>query len=347
LPAAYTVEELLTDDTFLAYVLGTDPAAVRQWEDRLRRQPQHALVVGEARRLIRLLAIKPEPLAGATLEEEVQRLESRLAAAPVRPIAQGRPQERPGRVPTFWLRAAASLLFLLVSAVLAWTLLLKPTRWLTCRTAAGESKLVVLPDSSVVFLSGGSTLRYPRHWHNQGHREVWLQGDAFFHVRPKAVPGGLKFRVHAAGTTVEVLGTRFNVWNKGRQVRVVLNEGKVKVNVGKGQQRQPVFLEPGEMVEVPANRRQVRKSRVALAAHPAQKENKIVFEDAPVRRIALVVKEYYGLQVRLQDSAIADLRISGTLPTNNEERFFKALAIILDLKITKGPDKQVTFQRNH
>jgi transmembrane sensor len=336
--AAYTVEGLLTDESFLAYVLGTDPAAVWLWEDRLRRHPGQAPVIEEAASLIRLMAIRPAPLAQADLDVEVRKLEARLAGGRLRPVSAARPQA------SLWMRVAASLLLLLLPALLAWLLLFKPDPMLTYRTQAGESAVVVLPDSSAVFLSGNSTLRYPKDWQGRASRQVWLQGEAFFHVQPKPVAGGLKFLVHTGQASVEVLGTRFNVWNRNQNTRVVLNSGKVKVNVGKG--RQPVVMAPGEMVELWRGSARPRKTKVALAAHPAQKESKVVFQDASIRRIVLVVKEYYGLQVRLQDSSIAELRISGTLPTNNEKSFLKALAIILDLEITKGKNKEVIFKRN-
>ncbi|CAN5912079.1 pyoverdine signaling pathway anti-sigma factor FpvR [soil metagenome] len=344
--SAYTVEELLTDESFLAYVLRTDQEAVRQWENRLRQHPEQAPVIEEASHLIRLMAFKPEPIADAAIAQEVQKLETWLSSAPVRPISAGQPVLKQAWGYS-WLRVAASLLFLLVPAVIAWMLLSKPAELLAYQTSAGESTVVVLPDSSVVFLSGNSTPRYPSNWQGQPTREVWLEGEAFFHVQPKPVPGGVKFLVHAAHATVEVLGTRFNVWNRDQKTKVVLSSGKVKVNVGEGDERQPVFMEPGEMVELSASSPKPLKSKVTLEEHPAQKEKKIVFQDAPIRQIALVVKEYYDLKVKLHDSSIADLKISGTLPTNNEESFFKALAIILDLEITKGTDKEVIFKRNH
>jgi transmembrane sensor len=346
-PSAYTVEELLTNESFLAYVRGTDQEAVRLWENKLRQHPEQAAVIGEASHLIRLMALRPEPIADAVMEQEVQKLEARLSSTLVRSI----PAARPGRNPAWgtysWQRVAASLLFLLVPAAIAWHLFFKPNELLTFQTPAGKSTMVLLPDSSVVFLSGNSSLRYAQNWQGQPKREVWLEGEAFFHVQPKPVPGGVKFLVHAAQATVEVLGTRFNVWNRNQKIQVVLSSGKVKVNVAEGNAGQPVFLEPGEMVELSATNLGPRKSKVSPGEYPAQKENKIVFQDVPISQIALVVKEYYGLKIRLQDSSIADLRISGTLPTNNEESFFKAMAIILDLEITKGPHKEVLFKRNH
>ena len=340
---AYTVEQLLTDDSFLAYVLRTDPQAVRLWESRLRQQPHLAPLIEEATHFIQLMAIKPEPVCDTTLQQEAQKLEAHLSCAPLKPFSSGQPDVKQMWASS-WLRVAASLLFLLVPALIAWVLLSKPSQLLSYQTPAGESMVVLLPDSSVVFLGGNSTLRYSANWQRQAMRQVWLEGEAFFHVRAKPLAGGVKFLVHAANATVEVLGTRFDVSNRGQKTKVILSSGKVKLQESNG--RQAVFMKPGEMVELSDNSPKPVKSRVSLHAHPAQKENKVVFQDAPIGRIALVVEEFYGLKVKLQDSSIADLKISGTLPTNNQESFLKALAVILDLDITRGTNKQVIFKRN-
>lgn len=334
-----TPEELLADDSFLAYVRGTDTKAVRKWEEWQQRHADQAALTGEARLLVLALAMQPPLVSDAVVEQEVLQFKARLAA------------ER-GQTGTAWqlgrhagrMGMAAALVVLLVTLAVAWMGFWRPqSDLLTCRTLTGESRVVVLPDSSVVILSGNSTLQYGAHWPARASRQVWLQGNAFFDVLPKPVSGGLKFQVHVGPATVEVLGTRFSVGNRKSQVKVVLHSGKVKVKTGKNSNLPPVMLRPGQMVAFSSQK--VRGRLSWARSESVQKEKKIVFENAPVRRIALVVKAYYGLELKLQDSTLADLRISGTLPTTNEESFFRALALILDLEITKV-NKTITFQRN-
>ncbi len=57
-------------------------------------------------------------------------------------------------------------------------------------------------------------------------REVWIEGEAFFSVKPSSVPRA--FLVHTASNmNVEVLGTTFNVVDRHGRMQVVLNSGKV------------------------------------------------------------------------------------------------------------------------
>lgn len=47
------------------------------------------------------------------------------------------------------------------------------------RTAYGEIRQVMLPDSSVVFLNANSTLRIAEEWGPSESRGVWLDGEAY------------------------------------------------------------------------------------------------------------------------------------------------------------------------
>jgi transmembrane sensor len=343
---SYSVEQLIADDSFLAYVLRTDPEAVRAWESWIIQHPEQRAVADEAVRIIHLMAIRQETVSEADIQSELERFEAALADAPVVSLSPGTRNVRQTAAWSWWTRIAASLVLLLVAALTVWVLVLGPAAQVAYQTGAGESRLLVLPDSSLVYLGESSTLRHPRYWWLRTSREVWLEGDAFFHVKPKPAEGGVKFLVHASQATVEVLGTRFNVWNRNRQTRVVLNSGKVKLSRERRQQTDAIYMEPGDMVELAAEDARPLKTRVAVPDAPPQKGNKIVFDNSSIREVALVVEEYYGLRLRIQDQTIEDLRITGTLPTNNEASFLKALSVVLNLEVVKESDRDVLLKSN-
>lgn len=55
-------------------------------------------------------------------------------------------------------------------------------QWVTQYAKKGEQLVFQLSDSTVVYLSGGSSIQYPTHFDVQG-RIVHLQGEAFFEVK--------------------------------------------------------------------------------------------------------------------------------------------------------------------
>ncbi len=93
----------------------------------------------------------------------------------------------------------------------------------TVSTKNGEMASAYLPDSSIVYLNSGTTIRFNiNSWHE--NREVMLEGEAFFKVK-----AGSKFSVVTLNSITSVLGTSFNVYARGKEVRVSCITGKVLV----------------------------------------------------------------------------------------------------------------------
>ncbi|HUW06508.1 MAG TPA: FecR domain-containing protein [Williamwhitmania sp.] len=122
------------------------------------------------------------------------------------------------RIGKFVAMAAAAIIGLFI---VTWFFLNGDERKIS--TGFGEMATVYLPDSSVVILNSGTTIWYsPKDWNKE--RLVKLDGEAFFKVKH-----GQKFSVVAAKTVTRVLGTTFNVYARGSEVRVSCLTGKVQV----------------------------------------------------------------------------------------------------------------------
>jgi hypothetical protein len=85
---------------------------------------------------------------------------------------------------------------------------------------------IVLNDGSEIFLNSMTQLKFPSVF-SESHREIWVSGEAYLKIaRNPAKP----FFVHLPESTVEVLGTEFNVnsYDSGI-VRVALVNGSIKM----------------------------------------------------------------------------------------------------------------------
>ena len=100
-----------------------------------------------------------------------------------------------------------------------------PILSVTENTRTGETRLIELPDGSVVTLASNSELTYEI---NKTNRNIQLSGHASFEVaRNENAP----FTVNANDIDVTVLGTGFDVDAfPDQEVRVFVNHGKVRVN---------------------------------------------------------------------------------------------------------------------
>ncbi|MNK15547.1 fec operon regulator FecR [compost metagenome] len=85
---------------------------------------------------------------------------------------------------------------------------------------------IILPDSSIVWLKGKSSLSYPASF-SDSVRTVNLDGEALFEVaKDKDHP----FVVKTGNYTTRVLGTSFNLNTRDKNYKLIVLTGKVQVN---------------------------------------------------------------------------------------------------------------------
>lgn len=89
--------------------------------------------------------------------------------------------------------------------------------------SANQTKLVTLPDNSEITLNENSKIIYNNNF-GVNNRDLILEGEAYFEVhRNEEIP----FKVFVDNSTVEVLGTSFNINSFKNNVRVSVTSGKV------------------------------------------------------------------------------------------------------------------------
>lgn len=248
-------------------------------------------------------------------------------------LASAVPRRKLRRLP-YWAAAAVLLIGLLAGSAWLWQALPAPGRLTELATHNGELRTVRLPDGSSVTLNANSTLRYAATWPASAPREVWVDGEAFFSV--KHMPNNQRFRVHTAGNfTVEVLGTKFTVYRRHAQARVVLLSGKVRVDFD--DRRQPdVLLKPGELLQTAdARPQQLTHKAVEAPAYAAWTAKKLALNDTPIAELATQLHDIYGLDVVVTDPAMGRQTISGTVPLGDLDLLCQALEASFQFKVAR------------
>ncbi|CAA9293702.1 MAG: hypothetical protein AVDCRST_MAG56-4835 [uncultured Cytophagales bacterium] len=330
----HTAEDFALDDFFVSWVKSPDDETDTFWRQWLAIHPEKRAEVEAARSLIRQIAFRtyaagPEASAEgwATLSAAIDGWEYARRDQTPDPSATVRPLPAPFRG---WLRVAASLTAILLAAGFAWYTYAART---TLRTGYGETRRIVLADRSVVTLNANSSLSYRKHWGRNRDREVWLAGEAFFEV--VHTENHRKFVVHTAGDLdVEVLGTKFNVYGRQHSTRVLLNDGKVQLNIGQDRRRQ-VTMRPGELVELDAATGGYVRKVVDPAQFSSWVHRYLLFKDTPVREIVALVQDTYGVTVAMPDSSLLQSRMTGRVPNNNLESLLFALSESLDCEVER------------
>ena len=307
-----SIEDLISEDSFLAWYFQTDPQAVEKWNNRIANDPIQRKLVDEAVQLLQHISIKEKPVDAQRLKIAQEKLAKAISVAndsqPATPVVSMR-----SRHTKWW--AAAAIIF--VTSLGIWQYI-RTTGNLIMQTAYGETRQETLPDGSQVMLNANTTLNY-RKWKEGADREVWVNGEAFFHVKKTAQK--TKFVVHTGHFDVVVTGTRFNVINRNKKNNVLLTEGSVTI---KGEE-QEVHMKPGEFVEF--NNTGIQKKEVNNAPVLAWTEHKFIFEKTPMKEVAEQVGDLYGIKVTLAYEAAATDSLSGIILNDNLDEFVQLLTL--------------------
>ncbi|MET4105097.1 FecR domain-containing protein [Hymenobacter sp. UYP22] len=330
-----------TPDTFFRYVEGStspaESAAVRAWLCEPANQLLARVWMEEHWNTvdIRPNSLIPEPDYEAMLGGLHQRLglPPHLQLVP----AEEEPQEvsRSSRW-RYWAAAAATAGIMALSGSVYWQYR-QPAAPAAYATTFGQTSVLHLPDGTDVTLNGNSTIRYAVEASDDKPREVWLNGEAYFSVRH--LPTNQRFVVHTdGGMNVEVLGTKFTVFRRRQESRVVLLSGKVRVAFADAS-RPAVVMKPGELVETQdAKTAAVVHVPVQTDTYAAWKDAKLVLNNTSITDLATRLHDTYGLQVTIASPSLNERRMTGTVPVRDLDLLLRSLEETFHLKIDRQDD---------
>ncbi|MBO9611397.1 MAG: FecR domain-containing protein [Dyadobacter sp.] len=239
-----------------------------------------------------------------------------------------------------WLAAAVALIVLGGSIALFKDRLLYEKH----STAFGEIRAVRLPDGSLVTLNAHSSLLVPRLGFERFDREVVLTGEAEFSVRP--TPTHRKFTVKTSrGFDVVVLGTEFVVNARPSTSRVVLTKGKVRLLYGGERSRRALTLKPGELVTFDAQGNANLRRTADGEDYSAWKKHRFIFDQTPLAELAPLFREHFGVDLRIADSTIARMTITGTFTARTDDMLLSFLKEAAHLDVHRE-GQTVTLSRS-
>jgi transmembrane sensor len=238
------------------------------------------------------------------------------------------------RLPKRWI-AAASVLLLLVSLYgRHWWL----SRRETLYTNYGEVRSNRMPDGTEITTNANTHLTYPKNWKDGEDREVWLAGEAFFHV--SKTPLRSRFIVHTDHFDIIVTGTQFNAINRPDKASIMLQEGSVTLL---GADRNEIKMRPGDFVEY--RDKGLFKAPAKEDSVLAWKDRKLIFDNTPLSRLVEIIKENYGVTVEPAGEAAGKKTISAILANDNLDVLLKALEATGDFKVIRDNQTIVIKER--
>lgn len=205
-------------------------------------------------------------------------------------------------------------------------------------TLYGKSK-IMLPDSSVVWLNAGTTLRYASTFARDRHLEV--EGEASFEVtKDKNHP----FIVSTDGMKVKVYGTRFNVnsYAVAEDIKVALNRGSVSILLENGTES---FLKPGEIATWDKKSRQLKIEKTDISMETFWASETVTFQNKPLGYICKYLEKWYHIRIEVDPDIADSLYYTFTVKDDSIETILRVMARITSISYTFDENNQLTIQK--
>ncbi len=157
---------------------------------------------------------------------------------------------------------------------------------------AGYTYNITLPDSSAVFLSPNSQLRYTAKFDNNA-REVDFLGEGYFKVKKSKIPFIVKI---GNDIKVTVYGTEFNInTNKSGKVEALLVSGSVGVSNSKGEE---IKLSPNELFEYNLISGHSSIKPVNPQDYLAWMKGDFVYDNQPLSVLLDEISAHYAIKIK-------------------------------------------------
>lgn len=179
----------------------------------------------------------------------------------------------------------------------------------------GMDYQITLSDGTKVWLNAATQLDFPFSF-TGNTREIRIDGEAYIEVAK--IPGK-PFIVHLPVSTVEVLGTSFNVNSYDKiSEQVSLIEGAVRMQAN----GQAFKLQPG-IAGIYKEGSGLQQTAFDTQKVLAWREGLFYFKNATVQEISRVIARWYGVSTKTDNQALLSRRFTGVLDKNQPISIFQ------------------------
>ena len=356
-----TIADLLQDESFQQWALDPNPELRNYWEKWMVENPDRKPIIAQAAAIIRNIdfkttvetldkeALRQQIKAGIRAEDLADELnistenaENRVDDEIEETVIYALPQKTSYTRRFYKMAVAASLLLL---ATFGYLYFFNGGEAISHATGFGETKEITLPDGSLVHLNANSKLSFCSHWSDREDRKVTLIGEAYFAVVHTG--HNQKFVVHSNDLEIEVLGTEFNVNNRRGKTQVVLESGKVKINLPFDEPTvhkptpQSLIMAPGDFVEVSDSDKKITR-RVADPTHYSSWRNgKLIFDAVPLGEVFEMIQDRYGYDVIVMEEGIQNSIFEAEIQSTDLDLIIRVIARSFNLNIARNENELI------
>jgi ferric-dicitrate binding protein FerR (iron transport regulator) len=208
-------------------------------------------------------------------------------------------------------------------------------QWIVFHNEPGKRNRIVLPDSSLIYLGTASTLKYNADY-NRTNRRILLDGEAYFVVRHG---GRQPFTVITGHISTVDIGTEFNIsWYPGKpSIDIAVVKGKVEVQSTKGESNTRIAaIGQGQALQYDTlTAKSVVYSLPDTTLVGAWRKGILSFRRRPMREVTDELERYYGVSIRYENPASADILLTTLLDNKTLEDALEIVTVTAGVRYTR------------
>ncbi len=219
----------------------------------------------------------------------------------------------------------------------------RPEEYITTyRTAVGEKRTVILPDSTKVILNSATKLTLAGDF-NRRDRKVELDGEAFFEVAPNPAK---KFILTCGKNEYTVRGTSFNIisYSTDSYSVVTLHTGRLDAQV----KEDVIVLKPGDELRMDESVNTIAKHVVNTSNSTSWIDGGLlVFSEMPLKFVANRISHKYNVRINVH-SSVENILYDGQIDKESLEEAMNLLSItaMTPLAITEFDGEYYISKKN-
>ncbi len=330
------IQDLLSNQTFRAWVLDSASSENSEWDLYLQRYPEEQETINKAIYILKSISSSKANISLADRNQILSNITKEIST-PQESVTKKQTPIRKMIAPI--MAAAASLaLFLFASNY--------ESHPLEFQSMGGSIAQANLADGSIVTLQGNSRIWMQNAFADGEKRIIHLENQAFFDISSSPAVGSNEFSVVTDLATIDVLGTRFLVDEDEFEVTVVVEEGKVKVTPTENSANtEPVYLTAGDKLVMHMDHSVETTKLSSVMKYTSIKDGAILFEGATTQDFIEDIEDYFDYHVIAPEALLTSKRaFDGTFPNQDIDLIMKSFSTTLGVSYTiEGQEIKIEY----
>jgi len=210
------------------------------------------------------------------------------------------------------------------------------------QTEEEQHREITLGDGTIVRMNSNSEIVVSADFMN-GTREITLTGEAYFDVEHKPEQ---PFIIHANQSTVEVLGTAFNVrsFSGENNVQVAVEEGSVlfkEASVENSDDHLTAILSSGQYGYLDISGRTILVEDFAIENYLAWKKGRLEFENLSLSQVCTQLNRLYDITCSYADPEFENLHLTASFSMESMEKTLSVIGLSLGIDYKKNTDNRI------